>query len=49
MRYAVIVSDVVVNVVVSDEPLFDNWVAVAEASIGDLYLDGEFHTAVVDE
>jgi hypothetical protein len=42
MRYAVIQNSVVVNVVAADEPLFENWVEGETASIGDLYIDGEF-------
>lgn len=42
MRYAVIKNGVVTNVVIADEPLFDNWVLAEMASIGDIYENGVF-------
>lgn len=42
MRYAIIENDIVINVVVSDEPLGDNWVHSDVATIGDSYENGGF-------
>lgn len=42
MKYAIIENGKVVNVVVSDSALSDNWVQSDTAAIGQLY-DGEFH------
>jgi hypothetical protein len=41
-RYAVVVDGVVVNTVVSETPLAENWVLGETASIGDLYAEGVF-------
>lgn len=41
-RYAVVDDGVVTNVAVAYEPLFPNWIESDTASIGDLYINGEF-------
>lgn len=42
MRYAIIESGKVTNIVLADAPLDGNWVPAEGASIGDLYADGVF-------
>lgn len=42
MKYAIVEAGVVTNVVVSDAPLADNWIATDTAGPGWLYQDGEF-------
>jgi hypothetical protein len=48
MKYAVIENNRVVNIVVADVPMDDNWVASNSASIGDEYVDGRFVTTAAD-
>ena len=42
MRYAIVEDGEVVNVVIADEPLDDNWIESDTARMGQLYADGEF-------
>lgn len=42
MRYAIIESGVVSNVVLADEPIADNWIKTEEAGPGWSYADGQF-------
>lgn len=41
-RYAIVVDGVVSNIAVAIEPLASNWIESDTASIGDLYIDGQF-------
>jgi len=42
MRYAIIENNKVVNVVVSDSLLSENWIESRDANPGDEYVDGQF-------
>lgn len=42
MNYAIIENDVVVNIVVANEPLAENWVESNSAKIGDKFVNGKF-------
>lgn len=41
-RYAIVVGGVVSNIAVATSPLAQNWIESETASIGDLYVNGEF-------
>jgi hypothetical protein len=42
MKYAIVETGVVANVVVADAPLADNWIETDQAGPGWLYQDGQF-------
>jgi hypothetical protein len=42
MKYAIIENNIVVNVVLADAPLADNWIASETAAMGDTYENGQF-------
>lgn len=41
-RYAIVVGGVVSNIAVATSPLAQNWIESETASIGDLYVNGQF-------
>jgi len=49
MRYLIIENGVVVNAVVADQPLADNWIAHDLGNIGDRWVDGALMPPQVDE
>lgn len=48
MRFAIIENNIVVNVALAEQPLNNSWIASSEASIGQIYKDGEFHNPPKD-
>lgn len=42
MKFAIIENSAVTNVAIAAVPLAENWIASETASIGDLYIDGQF-------
>ena len=48
-RYAIVVDTVVVNIAVAESAIAPNWIESETASIGDLYINGEFVKQSTDE
>ena len=48
-RYAIVVDTVVVNIAVAESAIAPNWIESETASIGDLYINGEFIKPTTEE